>query len=348
MVLPTELIVYIFEILYYKGQLKPSVMLVSKLVYSITVSMIYAYPEVKATNFFAFVDTISNNRRIGDNVRQLDLAYIIQLGKNAFVAKLLKRCKRRLEAFVAPQTSFGLGPLVALRNCENLKILDLRLVSETLNLNELFQSIKNLNQLEKLSFPRSSIEMDPNLIETIKWPPRLSSLRISGGISDDFLMRTKLPGTITHLELAHCPLIKEFGIHSLLYKFGTNLKLLKIEYPMPKLREDSLDIVFRCCPNLLVLMIYVDYVSGAFFDDDNLLIIENRPLKTLYIDSSGMLGTSTKLQPLDLAIALTDGRLPNLKNIRSTAKLGWDPQSDTVSTIVEVLAERNGGLYLGY
>lgn len=349
MCLPTEIIMYIFEILYFRGQLKPKFLRVNKMFYSLLIPYIYGYPKLKATNFFSFVDTITNNKKIGDNVRQLDLAYIIQSGKNAFVAKILKRCRKNLISFVAPQTSFGLGPLVSLKNCENLEILDLRLVSETLNLAELFNSIRNLDKLTKLSFPRSSIEIDPSLLDKIHWPPKLTSLRISGGISDEFLFRSTLPDTITHLEFAHCPAIGDDGIRSLLYKFGENLKSLKVEYPMPKLKDNTLDVIFDCCPNLTTLLVYVDYISGSFFEDFNLKYLDyERPLKTMYIDSSGMLGTSTKLHPLDLALAITEGRLPKLKFLRCTAKLGWDPKSDFMTTIIQELEERDGGCYLGY
>lgn len=349
MTFPVEIIVNILKVLYYRGQLKPKFLRLNKMFYNIVLPMIYGYPELKATNFFAFVDTVSSNKKVGQYIKRLDLSMVIQSGKNSFVAKLLKRSKKGLEAFVAPQTSFGLAPLVSLKNCENLRILDLRLVSETLNLAELFNSIRNLDKLTKLSFPRSSIEMDPQLVDQIHWPPKLSSLRISGGISDEFLVRSTLPNTITHLEFAHCPQIHDEGIKSLLYKFGKNLKVLKVEYPMPKLKENTLDIVFDYCPNLIVLLVYVDYVSGAFFDEYNLRYLEyERPLKTLYIDSSGMLGTSTKLNPLDLTMALVDRRLPHLQNIRCTAKLGWDPKSDLVSTIIEELEDRDGGFYLGY
>lgn len=61
-----------------------------------------------------------------------------------------------------------------------------------------------------------------------------------------------------------------------------------------------------------------------------------------------MLGTSTKLDPIDLAIAINEDRLPFLKNIRCTAKLGWDPKSEYVTFIVDALDERGGGLYIGY
>lgn len=345
--LPVEIVVLVLKILQARDKLKPKFLRVCKLFYAIVLPMIYERPKLKATNFFSFVETISANKKIGDNIRELDLSYIIQSGKNAFVAKLLKRARKHLEVFVAPQTSFGLGPLIALKNSQQLKILDLRLVSETLNLEELFHSIKNLDHLTHLSFPRSSIQLD-NLGD-ISWPPQLSFLRISGGISDDFLMNTKFPSTITQLEFAHCPSIKDLGFRETLLKHGHHLKNLKIQYPMPGLKDNSLDCVFGYCPNLLVLEIAVDYVSNTFFDEENLGYMEYpRPLRTLYIDSSGMLGTSTKLDPIDLAVALNEGRLPHLKNIQCTAKLGWDPKSEYVGYIVDELDERNGGLYIGY
>ncbi|EGW35355.1 uncharacterized protein SPAPADRAFT_58581 [Spathaspora passalidarum NRRL Y-27907] len=309
--------------------------------------MIYRHPKLKASNFFNFVETIGNNKALGDYIHSLDLSYIIQTGKNAYVAKLLKRTAKSLETFVAPQTSFGLGPLIALKNCLNLRILDLRLVSETLKLEELFHSIRNLDKLTHLSFPRSSIEIGS--YESINWPPNLKFLRISGGLNDDFLYESKFPESITELEFSHCPVISDLGLRQILYRIGRNLRTLKVQYPMPGLQKNSLDQVFIYCPDLRVLEISVDYVSSSFFDEEYLQYLPYpRPLRTLYIQSSGMLGTSTRLDPLDLAMALNEGRLPNLKNIQCTAKLGWDPKSEAVQYIADTLDERNGGIYIGY
>lgn len=347
MKLPVEIIVKILEILDARGKLKPKFLRVCKLFYLIAFPMIYRRPHLKATNFFLFVETMSLNKKSGEYVQELDLSSVIQSGKNAFVLKLLKRSKKQLRVFVAPQTSFGLAPLLSLKNCHQLRILDLRLVSETLDLRELFNSIEALQNLTHLSFPRSSVAI--NNFNNVNWPPQLSFLRLSGGISDDFLLETKFPSTITQLEFSHCPAIKEFGFQQLIRKMGKTLKTLKVQYPMPGLREKSLDPVFYYCPNLLVLEVAVDYVSSSFFDEENLGYMEYpRPLKTMYLESSGMLGTSTRLDPIDLAVALNDERLPNLKNIRCTAKLGWDPKSEYVDFIVNALDERGGGIYIGY
>lgn len=335
------------EMVYYQGNLKPKFLRVNKLFYMITLPMIYRRPILKGNNFFQFVDTISSDKKIGLLIRDLDLSNVNQSGKNAFVAKLLKRSRPRLEAFTAPQTSFGLGPLMALRGCQCLKILDLRLVSETLNLEELFHSIRLLDTLTHLSFPRSSLEIAD--YSSLHWPPKLEFLRVSGGISDDFLIESEFPDTISHMEFAHCPKVRHVGFQHFLFKVGFNLKSLRIQFPMPCLQSNSLDIVFTYCPNLLVLEVSVDYMSAEFFDEECLpLLPYPRPLRTLYIDSSGMLGTTDKLDPLDLAVALGEDRLPHLKNVRCTAKLGWDPKSDGVTYIANELDERNGGLYVGY
>lgn len=347
MAFPVEIFVRIFEILNDWGKLKPKFMRVCKLFYLIILPIIYKTPYLRATNFFNFVDSIASNKSLGSYIQSLDLSYIIQSGKNAFVAKLLKRTGKNLKEFVAPQTSFGIGPMYALKNCENLQVLDLRLVSETLNLEELFKSIRSLKQLTLLSFPRSSVEIHD--YEQIKWPPKLTFLRLSGGISDDFLYELEFPELITCLEFAHCPAISDIGFRQVLFRIGRNLKTLKVQYPMPGLKGDSLDQVFIYCPNLRVLEITVDYVSSMFFDEQYLEYTDTpRPLRTLYVNSSGMLGTLSRLDPIDLAVALNDGRLPNLKHMQCTAKVGWNPDSDAVGYIADELDERKGGLYIGY
>lgn len=347
MALPLELIWYIMDILSLQGLLRPRFLLLNRLIYFLGVPLLYRHPRLRGDNFYAFVDTISSSKKLGEHIRHLDLSHVNHSGKNAFVAKLLKRSRPFLESFTAPQTSFGLGPLMALRGCTHLVSLDLRLVSETLNLGELFASIRQLTNLTHLLFPRSSIEI--NDYKSVVWPPRLTYLRVSGGISDDFLMELEFPPLIRHMEFAHCPQVHHYGFQHMLLEFGRNLRLLRIQFPMPGLQSNSLDSVFELCPNLRVLEVLVDYLSAEFFDEQNLLALAGgRPLTTLYIDSSGMLGTTDKLDPIDMALAISEGRLPNLRHVRCTAKLGWDPLSEFVSFIASELEDRRGGLYIGY
>jgi len=336
-------------ILTYIEKLDPKYLRVCKLFYYLYVPILYEKPKLNSYNFFQFVETLSSvKNKVGKHVKILDLSPIIQSGKNSYVSKLLRRCAENLEIFVAPQTSFGYAPLVSLRGCKKIKVLDLRLVSETMNLKELFYSIRNAKDLTHLSFPRSSItceEYDENL-----WPPNIWYLRLSGGVSDEFIMNSTLPKSITRLEFAHCPILKEFAIYNLLAKFGENLTHLSIQYPMPGLGEQSMDYIFTYCPNLIFLQVSVDYCSRYLFSEDLLpeLFFKQRPLRTLWIDSSGGLGQGTKIHPDDLTIALMEDRLPCLKHIRITAKLGWDLKSDDVSDLINILEERDGGLYINY
>lgn len=344
--LPIELLVWVFIILDARRELQPRHLAVCKHLYNALIPLLYRLPILKATNFFAFVDTVSRRRHLGRYIQELNLSSVVQLGKNAFVAKLLKRSASSLRVFVAPFTSFGFGPLLALKNCLELRILDLALVLEMFDLGELFRSISRLHNLTHLSFPRSSIEISD--VESIEWPLRLSHLHISGGISDEFLIRSVLPPTITHLEFSNCPQIKDEGVHDALVKVGRHLSVFKVQYPMPGLSGGALDEVFSYAPNLTVLEVSVEYVLGNFFDEDNLILEDCRPLHTLFIRSSGLLGTSTKLDPADLAIALDDGRLPSLKWCVTLAQLGWSQNSEYVTYIAMELEEREGGLHMSY
>ncbi len=344
--LPVEILHLVLK---YVEKIDPKYLRVCKLFYHLYAPILYERPQLDSYNFFQFVETLSSiKNKVGKLVKVLDLSTIIQSGKNSYVSKLLRRCSANLEVFVAPQTSFGYAPLVSLRGCKKIKVLDLRLVSETMNLKELFYSIKNSTDLTHLSFPRSSITCET--YDDTFWPPNLWYLRLSGGISDDFIMSSTLPKSITRLEFAHCPLLKEFAMYQLLAKFGENLTHLSIQYPMPGLNEQSMDYIFTYCPNLLFLQVTVDYCSRFLFSEDLLpkLFNKERPLKTLWIDSSGALGQGTKIHPDDLTIALMEDRLPCLKNIRITSKLGWDLNSDDVGDLINVLEERDGGLYINY
>lgn len=344
--LPIEIIHLILK---YVEKLDPKYLRVCKMFYHLYCPILYEKPHLDSYNFFQFVETLSSiKNKVGKHVKVLDLSTIIQSGKNSYVSKLLRRCSENLEVFVAPQTSFGYAPLVSLRGCKKVKVLDLRLVSETMNLKELFYSIRNSTDLTHLSFPRSSITCEA--YDGTFWPPNLWYLRLSGGISDEFIMGSTLPKSITRLEFAHCPMLKEFAMYQLLAKFGENLTHLSIQYPMPGLGEQSMDYVFTYCPNLLFLQVTVDYCSRFLFSEDLLpkLFSKDRPLKTLWIDSSGGLGQGSKIHPDDLTIALMEDRLPCLKYVRITSKLGWDLNSNDVSDLINVLEERDGGLYINY
>lgn len=347
MVFPVELFQLILS---YVGKKDPKYLRVCKLWYRIYLPMLYEEPTLDTHNFAKFVDAVTGTKnKVGSLVRRMDLSTIIQSGKNSYVSKLLRRCSENLEVFTAPQTSFGYAPLVSLRGCTKMKVLNLGFVSETVNLKELFYSIRNAKDLNTLSFPRSSISCDE--CENTVWPPNLSCLRLSGGITDNFLSQSVFPPTIKRLEFAHCPILTEQSIYRMLGKYGENVTHLSFQYPLPKLGDSSLDFVFTYCPNLVFLQVTVDYCSRSLFSEELLPTLgrgRQRKLRTLWIESSGALGQNGKIHPDDLTIAIMEDRLPCLKNVSITAKLGWDVESDDVSVLANLLEENGGGLYLNY
>jgi len=345
--LPLELIIMILRLSYGKNEQIPLHYLrLNKILYHILLPELYHRPKLTSPNFMSFMESIfdSNKKKKNyDYVRELDLSTIIQSGKNSFISKLLRRCSKNLTTFIAPQSKFGFSPLISLRQCSQLRILDLRLVSETMNLEELFTSLQRLPVLEQLSFPRSSVSFEPT---KHIWPKKLWYLRLSGGISDEFLMRSNLPKSVTYLEFSHCPSIHADGIYHVLDKVGANLTHLYIHYPMPGLRTNSMDMIFQYCPNLQFLYIHIDYITREVFDEELLPALEApRPLKTLWLDSSGMLGQSFKIYPDDLTIALSEGRLPCLKTLRISRKLGWNFNNDDCQDLVNELQDQDGDVY---
>ncbi|KAI8397725.1 hypothetical protein J6895_01819 [Nakaseomyces glabratus] len=349
-----------------------NVMLVSKYWYYLSLGRLYRAPKLSSRNFNAFVETITSavtttsmpgagskkidRYRLGDLVQMLDLSTILQSGKNSNVSKLLRRCSNNLHAFTAPQTSFGYAPLISLKNCHKLRFLDLGLVSETVKLKDLFKAISNFNELTHLSFPRSSIDCEG--FQEFCWPNNLQYLKLSGGITNEFVAMTNWPETITTLEFSFCPQVDEQSIYTVLAKIGHNLKHLSFFYPMPALRENSLDFIFRYCRNLLSVRLQVDYCSKWLFSEYILTPIEPdlplevrrqaRPLRTIYLDCSGSLGLASKIHPDDFTIALLESRLPSLKNISVSSKLGWDMNGDDVADLLTAFEEQDGSLYVSY
>lgn len=330
--------------------IKTNVLLVCRAWYLMCIPRLYHTPVLTSRNFSRFVDTVlgDRKRKTCEHVLHLDLSPIIQSGKNSYVSKILRRCSKNLVSFTAPQTSFGIAPLISLKSCHHLKYLDLGLVSETVNLKELFLAIKNFHELTHLSFPRSSIECEG--YQEFEWPPNLQYLKLSGGISNEFVQETVFPNTIKILEFSFCPQINEHSIYTVLAKIGDNLTQLYFHYPMPALKDNSLDYVFRYCSNLKVLQLMIDYCTKWVFSEHFFTQLPYpRPLKTLILECSGHLGQTFKIHPDDLTIAIYEGRLPCLKTVRISSRLGWDSHNDDVSDLVSCFEDKNSGsIYITY
>ncbi|AET38704.1 Pfu1p Ecym_3205 [Eremothecium cymbalariae DBVPG len=331
------------------ADIQPRFLCVCKRWYFMYIPIIYRAPVLTSKNFLQFVESLVSDRKkkLGEFVVELDLSTIIQSGKNSFISKLLRRCSPSLEYFMAPQTSFGLAPLISLKACNKLRFLDLGLLSETVHLKNLFEAIKGFPYLTHLSFPRSSIQCEG--FREMEWPKNLQCLKLSGGISNEFVMDTNFPQSITTLEFSYCPQVDENAIYTILSKVGDNLKRLLFHYPMPALNDNSLDYVFRYCSNLVEIQLVVDYCSKWVFSENFLLRqVYPRPLKCINLECSGSLGQAFKIHPDDLTIALAEDRLPRLQSIRISSKLGWDTPSDDLDDLISIFEEKGGSVYIVY
>jgi hypothetical protein len=70
------------------------------------------------------------------------------------------------------------------------------------------------------------------------------------------------------------------------------------------------------------------------------------PLKFFTLDSSGMLGQAGKIHADDICLAILENKVPNLTHIRISNKLGWNPEEEDVTELLEVVNDRQGGLWM--
>lgn len=349
--------------------------------YYMMISFIYKAPKLVSKNFGSFMETLDADKKrkrfsksepkLCELVNVLDLSMIIQSGKNSFISKLLRRCSVNLKEFIAPQTSFGYAPLISLKSCEHLQVLNLALVSETVELDQLFLAIQNFKELTHISFPRSSIncdvflqeleqkselqkshlnQEDPILVQRKNseyvWPESVQHLKLSGGLTKAFAKKCPLPKNLKTLEFAHCPLLDAESVYQILGNCSASLETLVFHYPMPGLNEHSLDNLLKyTSENLQVLQIVADYCSKWLFQDESNMSLN---LEVLYLDCSGSLGQMFKIHPDDLTVAIMENRLPSLKKIYVSCKIGWDMNSDDVDDLINVLEDQGGKLYVTY
>lgn len=344
--LPPEVVDHIFS--YVPDPFPLELLFVCRLWYHIGLTYIYEEPALEVKNYGKFVETISGSDYLGSLVKVLDLRNIIQSGKNSYTSRLLRRCSKSLRTFVAPQTSFGYAPLLSLKQCKVIENLDLGLVSETVDLRELFGAIKGASHLQRLEFPRSSVFCSDY---DFSWPKSLKHLGLSGGVSNEFLNVARFPSTITYLSLSHCPFITAESLRSLMRKLGEHLITLHVLYPLPALRPNALDSALRLCPKLINFTVSVDYITRHLFELGNLPTDKfGRPvahcLRNFTLDSSGLLGQGHKIEADDISLAILEDKIPDLVNVRISNRLGWNPNIEEIKELVEVLEMKNGGVYI--
>lgn len=317
------------------------------------VPFLYARPHLYGKNFDPFVRAICpsinlhvRKSPLSELVKVLNMGNLVHQGSKSLTARLLGRTKASLEEFVAPQASFAINCYPALSKCSKLRALDLSLVSESASLQTLFNTVRHLENLTTLRLPRSSgfgPKVEPN---SIVWPPRLERLYLSGGIDAHFLYGVvHFPDTLHELTIEHCPLAKGHAIRQLLETIAREqvpLRYIRISH-MPRLGTNSLDHVLALFPNLERLSVSIDYVTPALFDlsFQHPSSLNNHSLRVLELTNSGNPGVEDKLSPLDIMIAIDEGSLPALRQLRVAKSLSWthSGMAEDLDALGDVLQE---------
>ena len=372
--LPEELIIQILSYIPQSPhtiakQTYASACLVSRQWYNAAIPLLYERPLLGGKNFDQFVRTIcpSKNAHIirsplAELVKVLDLSRLVHEGSKSTTARLIGRTKGQLEEFVAPMATFSAHCFPALSKCAQLRLLDLSLVAESPPLPDLFRTISHLQSLHTLRLPRSSGFGVHHKPSSFSWPANLRDLCLSGGIDAHFLHGiVSFPHTLRHLTIERCPNAKSHAVTHLLKKAVRplpQLDSLKIAH-MPRISRYALDGVLSWVPQLKHLSVSVDYVSGALFDathfnhtaiaaEDQEDGVEGSPsvvgpeLRSLeFTVSSSSHTIDDKLTPIDIVIAMADGALPKLRQVRVSKHLGWDEPAtrEDLETLVDELQQ---------
>ncbi|KAK4539836.1 hypothetical protein LTR36_010297 [Oleoguttula mirabilis] len=340
--------------------------------YDAAVPLLYAQPYLYGKNFDPFVRTMCpsinlhvRKSPLSELVKVLNMASLVHQGRPSMTARLLGRTKGSLEEFVAPQASFLVNCLAGLSKCVKLRTLDLSLVSEAPPLPELFRAVAHLQHLRTFRLPRSGGFGAHHKPTAFTWSPHLENLSLSGGIDGHFLHGVvTFPQTLRSLTIEHCPQAKGYAITHLLktaVRPLRNLESLKIRF-MPRLGSHALDDILLLLPQIQRLSLSVDYITPALFDEghfnhahtkyalpsmdadaddpDQLAAVEplqHNNLRTLELTNSGDPGVEDKISAIDILIAIDEGSLPKLRQVRVAKTLLW--QASGTASDAEALAD---------
>lgn len=137
-----------------------------------------------------------------------------------------------------------------------------------------------------------------------------------------------------------------------------NVETLRLA-SLPRLTESSLDCILSVLPGLIKLSVSVDYITPTFFEISGNLEYKEyyagnvvpregtsrhewrdakvSQLRTLELTASGNPGVEDKISPIDVIIAIDDGQLPNLRQVRVAKSLLW--HATNTAADLEALAD---------
>lgn len=318
--------------------------------YAAAIASLYQYPYLSGTNYEEFTRTIcpSKNAHITPSnlaplVRTLDMSALVHNSSRSLTARLLGRLKHNVEEFIAPQASFAINSFAALGKCTKLTYLDLSLISASISNKLLFQTLKHLDSLTTLSFPRSSnLDEDKESPIPYGWPPKLETLNLAGGINTHFLLThlTAVPKSLKRLSINHCSSVYPSPLINVLSRLGSQLQQLTIRHPMTKLHLGALDEVLTLCPSLLALRISADYITIAAFT--SLSSYTSHPLQILDLECSPQATADVQIPPAVIYEAVESGTLEGLRSVRVSARLAWtatERRRQDVEDLVEAMAD---------
>lgn len=90
---------------------------------------------------------------------------------------------------------------------------------------------------------------------------------------------------------------------------------------MPQLHQTSLDGILSLVPNLRVLSIAAEYISGLFLPIPH--IPPGHPLETLELDNADPPLLGFKVTAKTISWAIMEGGLPRLRRVMVHKRLGW-------------------------
>lgn len=168
--------------------------------------------------------------------------------------------------------SYSINSLPALSKCLNLRFLDLSLVGEPIPFLSLEKSLSHLQKLITLRLPRhtclTSTDTVPTTTTTIRWPPRLQRLQISGTFSPLTISPFPFPPHLTSLTLKNCDNLSVTSLAALLSNphLGASLERLTISHLNRNLDPGFSNAVLAFLPELTFLSVPGDLLEDVFFD----------------------------------------------------------------------------------
>jgi hypothetical protein len=317
--------------------------------YDVGIHTLYEEPYLTGHAYTLFVRTICPSINVGIKhselaglVKKLNLSTIVHQGSKSTTARLLSRLKPSLEAFTAPQASFAINCWASLSGCTQLRLLDLSLISEAISYQNLYRTLKKLQQLEILCMPRCSTQFekdsDTTLSLRLDWPPRLKHLTLSGSVHGKFLWEIirqpeQFPLTLSSMSVMHCPGLEYVGIKSLLRTLANTLTRAELRN-LPAVKQGRFNRILDWLPRLNCLIVATDYIDQNFGympeDFSPSRYLESKPLQSLTLLTSGH-------NDVDPSRAFSCGDLFDLIDMRFLGRMryivvakstGWDGSNE--------------------